>query len=115
MRLIRWMPSGERIATERVLQKGKGRVKSGRGSELDRLDGLQVLSGVRVEGIPEVPVALTIKPELRRRPEETRESKGGIRGDSSLGVNDLVYEREGDVNPLGQLGLGHPEWLEELL
>ena len=98
-----------------VLQKGKGRVESRRGSDLDRLDGLQVLSRVRVESMPEVPVALTVEPELRRRPKETRESKGGIRGDSSLGVDDLVDAREGDVDPLGQLGLGHPDWLEELL
>jgi hypothetical protein len=82
-----------------VLPKGKGRAEGGRGSDLDRLDGLQVLSGVRVEGMPEIPVALTVEPELGRRAEKAREPKGGFRGDSSLGVDDLVDAREGNMDP----------------
>jgi len=65
--------------------------------------------------MPKVPVALTVQPKLWGCPEEPRQPKGGIGRDPPLPVDDLIDPGEGNVDPLGQLGLRHVQRLKELL
>ena len=65
--------------------------------------------------MPEVPIPLSVQPELRRRAQKLGKAEGGIGSDAPMSVDDLVNARERDVDPLGELGLGHAEGLEKLL
>jgi len=65
--------------------------------------------------MPEVPIPLSVEPELRGCAKELRKAQGCIRRDSAMAVDDLVNPRKRDVDSLGEFGLGHSERLEKLL
>src|SRR5882724_5998751 len=68
-----------------------------------------------VHGVPQVPILLQAKPEVRRHPENSRQSKRGVERDRSFSPNDLVEPRKGDSEADCKRRLTDPERFQELL
>ena len=81
---------------------------------LQRHDAVQLLAqGPALE--PELIVALQVHPQLGRCAEVLGQSYSGVRGDAALAVHDLVDAARGHADGRGELVLGEPEPLDEVL
>ena len=63
----------------------------------------------------EIPPQLQREPEIRRHAKQLLEAQRGVRCDGSLALDQLIGARPCHANALGEFGLCHPKWLEELL
>lgn len=65
-------------------------------------------------GVPEIPVLLKPKPEIRGHSHDPGEAEGRIRCHTSLPAGNLVEPRERDSEPGRKGGLGNPQGLQKL-
>lgn len=79
------------------------------------LDVLNVSRFRRPQGVPEVPIALTVEPEFRSGAEKPRQTQRRVGRDASLPLDDLVNPWVGDFESCGSLRLRYAQWFEEVL
>ena len=74
-------------------------------------DTLDILGGWGVDGMPQIPVALAVEPELRCGLEKFCQTQRRVRCDTTLSIDDFIHPRIRYMDSIRKIRLGHVERL----